>query len=57
MPQPRPCPFAQLIGEKVEHALQAGLKVVACVGELLEDREADKTQEIVDAQMAAIAGA
>ena len=46
----------QLIGEKVAHALQTGLGVIACVGELLEEREADKTQEVVDSQMKAIAG-
>nr|AGC56216.1 triose-phosphate isomerase [Dermatophagoides farinae] len=37
----------QLIGEKVEHALQEGLHVIACIGELLEEREAGKTTEVV----------
>lgn len=37
----------QLIGEKVGHALDEGLKVIACIGELLEEREAGKTTEVV----------
>lgn len=36
-----------MIGEKVEHALQEGLHVIACIGELLEEREAGKTTEVV----------
>ncbi|KAF9375354.1 triosephosphate isomerase [Podila verticillata] len=43
------------IGAKVAHALKAGLKVMACVGEKLEEREADKTTEVVFRQLAAIA--
>ena len=43
------------IGQKVAHALKAGLKVMACVGEKLEEREADKTTEVVFRQLAAIA--
>lgn len=46
----------QLIGEKVAHALSAGLKVVACIGELLEERDAGKTAEVVFKQTKAIAG-
>ncbi|EGD77185.1 triosephosphate isomerase [Salpingoeca rosetta] len=46
----------ELIGEKVQHALESGLKVIACVGELLEEREAGDTQKVVDRQMHAIAG-
>jgi len=45
----------KLIGEKVAHSLSAGMKVVACVGEKLDEREAGKTLEVVDTQMAAIA--
>ncbi|KAF9385238.1 triosephosphate isomerase [Mortierella sp. AD011] len=43
------------IGQKVAHALKAGLKVMACVGEKLEEREADKTTEVVFRQLAAVA--
>jgi len=44
----------QLIGEKVKHALESGLKVVPCIGEKLEDRESGKTNDVVFAQMKAL---
>lgn len=44
----------ELIGEKVGHALDEGLSVIACIGELLEEREAGKTTDVVFAQMSAI---
>ncbi|XP_020616646.1 triosephosphate isomerase-like [Orbicella faveolata] len=46
----------ELIGEKVAHALSEGLKVIACIGELLSEREAGKTKEVVSRQLKAIAG-
>jgi len=46
----------QLIGEKVGHALTEGLKVIACIGELLEEREAGKTTEVVFRQTKIISG-
>ncbi|XP_029660753.1 triosephosphate isomerase [Formica exsecta] len=45
----------ELIAEKVAHALEAGLKVIACIGEKLEEREAGKTEEVVYKQTKAIA--
>jgi len=45
----------QLIAEKVAFALEAGLGVIACIGEKLEEREAGKTEEVVFKQMTAIA--
>jgi len=45
-----------LVGEKVFHALAEGLKVIACIGELLSEREAGKTMEVVSRQIKAIAG-
>lgn len=45
----------ELIAEKTGHALAEGLKVIACVGELLEERESGKTQEVVFRQTKAIA--
>ena len=42
-----------LIADKIEHALSEGLKVIACIGEKLEEREAGKTMDVVSAQMAA----
>merc|ERR1719184_8160 len=40
----------QLIGEKVGFALQAGLNVIPCFGEKLEEREAGKTTTPAQAQ-------
>ena len=34
-----------LIGEKVKHALDAGLTVIACIGEKLDQREAGKVRD------------
>ncbi|XP_012288390.1 triosephosphate isomerase [Orussus abietinus] len=45
----------ELIAEKVAHALEAGIKVIACIGEKLEEREAGKTEEVVFRQTKAIA--
>jgi len=44
-----------LIGDKVGHALDEGLKVIACIGELLAEREAGKTTDVVFRQTKAIA--
>jgi len=38
---------------KVEKALAAGIKVMLCIGELLEEREAGKTDEVNKRQLAA----
>jgi triosephosphate isomerase len=53
----------QLFGEsndvvagKVKTALDKGLKVIACIGEKLEEREANKTLEVVTQQLEAIKG-
>lgn len=45
----------QLIAEKVAHALEEGLSVIACIGEKLEEREGGKTEEVVYRQTQAIA--
>lgn len=39
---------------KVAHALESGLKVIACIGETLEEREAGKTEEVVFRQTKAL---
>ncbi|XP_068208083.1 triosephosphate isomerase [Palaemon carinicauda] len=44
----------QLISEKVGHALESGLKVIPCIGEKLEERESNRTEEVVFAQMKAL---
>jgi triosephosphate isomerase len=46
-----------LIGEKVKHALEECMNVVACIGEKLEEREAGKTEEVCFKQMEAIKNA
>lgn len=45
----------ELIGEKVKFALQSGLNVIPCIGELLSEREAGKTNDVCFSQMEAIA--
>jgi triosephosphate isomerase len=41
----------ELINKKVSAALKKGLKVLFCVGELLSDREAGRTEAVLDRQM------
>ncbi|XP_068620078.1 triosephosphate isomerase [Battus philenor] len=43
-----------LVAEKVAHALDCGMKVIACIGETLEEREAGKTEEVVFRQTQAL---
>lgn len=45
----------ELIGEKCAHALAEGLKVIACIGETLEEREGGKTEEVVFRQTGVLA--
>ncbi|XP_037091713.1 triosephosphate isomerase-like [Pollicipes pollicipes] len=45
----------ELIAEKCCHALDNGMKVILCIGEMLEDREAGKTEEVVVRQLTACA--
>ena len=44
-----------IVGTKVAYALSKGLKVIACVGESLEERESGTTMKVVEEQLAAIA--
>lgn len=46
----------QFVGDKVAYAISQGLKVIACVGETLEQRESGSTMDVVAAQTKAIAG-
>ncbi|KAK8800682.1 hypothetical protein WA158_000007 [Blastocystis sp. Blastoise] len=43
----------ELIAEKTKIALKHGLKVILCIGELLEERQAGKTMEVCKAQVQA----
>jgi triosephosphate isomerase len=45
-----------LIAEKVKVCLEKGLKVIACIGETLEERESNKTEHIIEGQLKAIVG-
>ncbi|CAH8833747.1 unnamed protein product [Trichobilharzia szidati] len=45
----------ELIAEKVQHAIAEGLSVIACIGETLPEREANKTEEVCLRQLKAIA--
>src|SRR3954449_10062727 len=40
------------IGRKLERAVDAGLRPILCVGERLEDRDAEQEVEVVDGQLA-----
>jgi triosephosphate isomerase len=40
-----------LINEKVRFALSAGLDVILCIGELLEERESDRTEAVLERQL------
>ena len=44
-----------LIGEKVRFCLESGLKVLACIGEKLGEREAGQTEEVCFRQLKTIA--
>lgn len=46
----------QFVGEKVGYAASQGLKVIACVGETLEQRESGTRVAVVATQTKAIAG-
>lgn len=45
------CETDSLINKKVKLALRHGLEVILCVGELLEEREAGKAEEVCEAQI------
>ncbi|KAK1299474.1 hypothetical protein QJS10_CPB14g01568 [Acorus calamus] len=45
----------EFVADKIAYALSQGLKVIACVGETLEQRESGSTVEVVAAQTKAIA--
>ncbi|KAE8690658.1 Triosephosphate isomerase [Hibiscus syriacus] len=45
----------QFIGKKASYALNEGLGVIACIGELLEEREAGKTFDVCFQQLKAFA--
>ncbi|KAL2011400.1 hypothetical protein VTN00DRAFT_4118 [Thermoascus crustaceus] len=44
------------VARKTKAAIEGGLNVILCIGESLEDREADKTLDVVTRQLNAVAG-
>ncbi len=45
----------ETVGKQVAAALAQGLKVIACVGETLQEREANQTMKVIERQLKAIA--
>lgn len=43
-----------MVATKTRAALDAGLKVILCIGETLEQREAEKTAEVCEEQLKAV---
>ena len=43
---------AEILKEKINLALANGLKVIFCIGEVIEERESGKQNEVVEAQLA-----
>ncbi|MDY6912080.1 MAG: triose-phosphate isomerase [Chloroflexota bacterium] len=47
----------EIVNNKIQAALEVGLKPIVCIGETLEENEAEKTREVLDRQIrAALAG-
>jgi len=44
----------EIVGKKISAALEAGLSVIPCIGELLEEREANKTNSVIERQLKAV---
>jgi len=44
----------QMVAEKFSAAIGGGLRPILCVGELLEEREANKTEQVVERQLQAV---
>merc|ERR1719463_611484 len=44
----------EMLGTKLSKAMEAGLKVIYCIGEQLEDREAGKTNDVIAQHMATV---
>ena len=41
----------EIVGQKVAYALSHGLKVIACIGETLEERETGHMWDVLDGQL------
>jgi len=45
----------EFVASKIAHALKAGVKVIGCIGEKLEERESGATNDVITRQLTAIA--
>ena len=45
---------SELVATKTRAALDAGLKVILCIGETLEQRELEQTSQVCEAQVKAV---
>ncbi len=45
----------EIVGKKSRKAIDNGLSVIACIGEMLSDREANKTMDVCTTQLGAVA--
>jgi len=45
---------SELVAKKTDAAIKAGLSVILCIGELLEQREAGKTNEVNESQLSEV---
>ena len=46
----------EIVAEKVKQAQEVGLNTIVCIGETLEDREAGKTNDVLEEQLEAFKG-
>lgn len=47
--------LAQFVADKTAYCLEKGLSVILCIGEKLEERESNKTFDVVASQLAPVA--
>jgi triosephosphate isomerase len=45
---------SELVAQKTRAAIDAGLSVILCIGETLEEREAGKCKQVVETQLKAV---
>jgi triosephosphate isomerase len=45
---------SELVAKKTKAAISAGLSVILCIGETLEEREAGRTKEVCETQLKAV---
>lgn len=45
------CQWPQFVAEKTQYCLEKGLSVILCIGEKLEEREGNKTFDVVASQV------